>query len=226
MRLLTATSTHRDVIKTTQDAFNASKLHAFARASWRHVPQQIFVMNQVHGKRVRTVYGSAPFRKYAVTDALITTTPNTMIVVKTADCVPVVAYDQTHGVLGIAHAGWRGTRSHIVKKLLERMVMLGATKKDITVTLGPSIQRCCYTVSPQRAHAFCKAFGPTVVSAVESEYHLDLPAAITVEATHFGISARAIRKSAVCTSCSKPQRYCSYRKGDRNVFITAVMFIS
>jgi YfiH family protein len=79
-------------------------------------------------------------------DAHVTKQINTALIILTADCVPIIFYDSEAQVIGIAHAGWRGAFAGIINATIEKMLELGANKKNIVATIGPCIHQKSYEV--------------------------------------------------------------------------------
>ncbi len=83
-------------------------------------------------------------------DALVTNQPDVLLVVRTADCVPVLLVDHDAKVIGAIHAGWRGAVGGIVTRTIQTCVKrLGANLRHMHVVIGPSIGPCCYEVDAQ-----------------------------------------------------------------------------
>ena len=102
------------------------------------------IPRQVHGNRIVRITEPGT---YPATDGLMTDVPGIGLVVQVADCLPVYLYDPVRKVVGLVHAGWRGTKSKIVSKAVEEMSRLYNTKAhDLHVFFGPSIGPCCYEV--------------------------------------------------------------------------------
>lgn len=81
-------------------------------------------------------------------DALITQQSGTGLILSFADCVPILLYDPTRHVIGIAHGGWRGTARGIVAATIETMAeQFGCEPHNIYAGIGPAIGACCYEVS-------------------------------------------------------------------------------
>lgn len=79
-------------------------------------------------------------------DALVTNTPGITLAILTADCVPILFADHHAGIIGAAHAGWRGAVKGVVVSTLKTMVQLGATLNNINAVIGPAIQQASYQV--------------------------------------------------------------------------------
>ncbi len=81
-------------------------------------------------------------------DALVTSTPGLMVAVNVADCGPVLFADPKAGVVGAAHAGWKGAVGGVLENTLDAMESLGAQRHDIIAVLGPCIRQPSYEVGP------------------------------------------------------------------------------
>lgn len=101
-------------------------------------------MNQVHGVSIVEIsdYGPEP-----EADALVSRTPGVRLVVKTADCIPLVMADEEAGVVAAVHAGWRGLTADIIPLVLEKLVAMGASPERLKVGVGPSLGTECAVFS-------------------------------------------------------------------------------
>jgi polyphenol oxidase len=107
---------------------------------------QLCMVHQVHGKTVMTVENPWSLEKRPEADAMVTRIPGLILGIATADCVPVLFSDAQNGVIGAAHAGWRGATSGILENTLDAMKSLGARVENITAALGPCIWQETYEV--------------------------------------------------------------------------------
>ena len=87
-------------------------------------------------------------------DAMATATPGLALGILTADCLPVLLADLTSGVIGAAHAGWRGALAGILEATIDAMETLGATRKQIQAAIGPAISQRAYEVGPEFLSGF------------------------------------------------------------------------
>jgi len=164
------------------------------------------VLDQVHGARVVVVERPGGANGESA-DAAVTTVADAALAVLTADCAPV-ALGSAEGIVGVAHAGWRGLRAGVVEATVQAMRRFGATRVEAVV--GPCIQPCCYTFGPEDLNAMVSRMGPTVRGADrEGKPALDLPAGVR-HALHTA-GATVVGESAVCTSCS--DHHWSWRSG-------------
>jgi len=147
-----------------------------------------------------------------IADAVITNNKGILLGVQVADCVPVLLHDAKKNVIGVVHAGWRGTAASILKKTIETMhERFSSLPDDIKIAIGPSIRWRCYHVGYNVLEAVAKTTG-------NGEYHinrggaycLDLASANKYQAVSAGIHEKNIWMSEECTYCH-PDKYYSYR---------------
>lgn len=165
---------------------------------------RMLVPLQVHGTEVAVVE-SVPVNDSFLdgVDAVVTTVPDLMVGVSTADCIPVILSDENVGVVAAVHAGWRGAVAGIVEKTVGIMRKLGAG--NIKGFIGPGICCSCFEVGPEVAIRFPAGF---VSYAYGDRPHVDLPGYVASILEQCGV-AIALRHSG-CTRCM-PQRYFSAR---------------
>ncbi len=111
-------------------------------------------VHQVHSADVATVDAAWDPAAAPRADAMVCRTPGIAIGVLTADCGPVLLADPDAGVIGAAHAGWRGALSGIVEAAVGAMCGLGAERARIRAALGPCIAQASYEVGPEFRDAF------------------------------------------------------------------------
>jgi len=146
----------------------------------------------------------------AQSDALITNLRGVMLAILTADCVPILLYDKKRKVAAAVHAGWKGTRAHIVLKSVEKMVeVYGSDPSDILAGIAPSIGICCYEVGQEVASHFFDI--PEALTQKGEKYMLDLPYINRYQLLKAGLSEENIEMSGVCTAC-EAESFFSYRK--------------
>jgi YfiH family protein len=101
---------------------------------------------QVHGNRCVIVDEQTDPAARPEADALATRTPGLLLGILTADCVPVLFADREAGVVGAAHAGWKGAIAGVTDATIEAMESLGASRTGIVAAIGPCIGRASYEV--------------------------------------------------------------------------------
>jgi polyphenol oxidase len=112
----------------------------------------LLTINQIHSAGVITL--TAPFADRPMADAMVTATPGLLLGILTADCQPVLFADVRAGVIGAAHAGWRGARDGVLGATLDAMENLGARRADIHAVIGPCISQSAYEVGPEFLDGF------------------------------------------------------------------------
>lgn len=196
-----------------------TKFTTRAQGDMRNVsdPDMIFP-EQIHGSGVAMVKRSDTGKIIEGVDGLVSADPVTLGV-RVADCVPILAFDEEAGVIGAAHAGWRGTLGNIAGSLIGKMAELGAQAKHIRVILGPHIGMCCYDVPKDRAMKFLSEIGSDdkIASFFENNWHVDIGFANFVQLVTAGILPENITAKVVCTSC-QVDTYFSYRKDMKSTF--------
>lgn len=164
----------------------------------------------VHGIAVAAVRGDGPPREehvlFARTDALVAAAPGVVLTATAADCVPVFFSEPRHGLIGLAHAGWKGLLHGVLEATVARLVAAGGDPAALRVAIGPSIGPCHYPVDAERRAAFVERFGATAVRAAA----LDLRAAVRIALLRAGARAAAGIVEPPCTAC-QAARFFSHR---------------
>jgi YfiH family protein len=136
----------------------------------------LVTLHQVHSPDVVTVTGPLHDRPRA--DAMVTATPGLALAVLTADCQPVLFADAKAGVVGAAHAGWKGARDGVLEATLDAMEALGAQRGRIAAAIGPCISQTAYEVGQEFYESLtddapeCRRF---FVNGNGDKYLFDLP---------------------------------------------------
>lgn len=129
-------------------------------AEWGEVPNQVYSARQVHGQAIAICDGTNGqdyyYGKYFPnTDGLITNQSGVGLVVKFADCTPIVLYDPTHHVLATIHSGWRSTVQSIIFKTIRAMQReFDSDPAELIGYIGPTISQDDYQVGPEIYDAF------------------------------------------------------------------------
>ena len=172
---------------------------------------QIFFLDQEHGEKI--VEAAAPYDEqqyvYATADALITNTPGHCLVIRTADCVPIILCDETAKCIGAVHSGWKSTEKNIVGKTVRMMTeRYGARPNSIKAYILPAISGEMYQVSPDFKDRF-----PRSVSERGGRCYCDLPNEISLSLKAEGLLEKNIFSTDLCTLAGK-NRFFSHRGGD------------
>ncbi|SDW26145.1 peptidoglycan editing factor PgeF [Roseicitreum antarcticum] len=138
-------------------------------------------------------------------DALVTATPGLALSVLSADCQPVLFADTTAGVIGAAHAGWRGALDGVLEATLDAMERLGARRADTTAVIGPCISQLAYEVGPEFMETFLAedpGLSRFFAQGIGDRYQFDLP----------GFGLYRLRSAGV--GHAEWTRHCTYSDAD------------
>ncbi|EBA15837.1 hypothetical protein RSK20926_14439 [Roseobacter sp. SK209-2-6] len=172
--------------------------------------QDLTGVHQIHSAKVELITGPSSARPKA--DAMVTRTPGLALAILTADCQPVLFADQAAGVVGAAHAGWRGTLDGVLEATLEAMEGLGADRSNTVAVIGPSISQQAYEVGPDFAEDFLQQdpdFARFFANGEGDRYLFDLPALGLHKLRAAGVGRAEWIKH--CTY-SDEERFYSYRR--------------
>lgn len=174
-------------------------------------PHALIGVHQVHSSDVVTVDETPPSAPHRA-DALVTATPGVVLSILTADCQPVLFSDPQAGVIGAAHAGWKGALSGVLERTIEAMEALGAKREAITAVIGPTISQRAYEVGPEFFEDFMAedpGYGRFFAGGEGDRMQFDLPAFGLFKLRQAGVGNAEWTRH--CTY-SDPARFYSYRR--------------
>ena len=186
----------------------------------------IVMAHQVHGVEVRQVTSellalSSDVRQSMLegVDALITDVAGVCIGVSTADCIPVLLYDEAHHAVAAIHAGWRGTVARIVQKTVQEMVSAyGTAPEGLKAVIGPGISLDNFEVGDevydqfeQAAFDMASIAGRRPAVSQPLKWHLDLPLCNQQILRQVGVREENIFMADICTYAHSDE-YFSARK--------------
>jgi len=157
---------------------------------------------QVHSARVGLVGKGHQGTVQPATDALVTAAPGVWLLLRFADCVPVLLFDPLTPAVGLAHAGWRGIVAGVLSATVDTMARrLGSDPARMCAAIGPAIGACCYEVDARTAEAVAAACpaDAEVVRRNMGSVHLDLPAAARSQLVAAGVGE--VENAGLCTAC-------------------------
>jgi YfiH family protein len=160
--------------------------------------------HQVHGSRVAVVSARDRGSVIERADALLTDEPGVPLMLRFADCVPLWFYDPGREVIGLAHAGWRGTVKGMAGEVVRQMrAAYGCRPADLVVGIGPAIGPCCYEVGEDVVRAVRQAFGEVAREFLTSQrngrWGLNLWAANEHCLACAGVTE--VEAAGICTAC-------------------------
>ncbi len=181
-------------------------------------PKNCVLTKQTHTDLVRPVTamdaGTGLYKPaFPPCDGLVTNTEGLALVVFTADCTPVLLYDEVTGAVGAVHAGWKGTAQDIVGKAVEAMVKnYGTDPQHILSAIGPNIGQCCFETDEDVPNALLEAYGEEILPYISKKgikFYVNLKAVNAYALTRAGVAHIDI--STDCTLC-QTDRFWSARK--------------
>jgi YfiH family protein len=193
---------------TGDDEMAVAENHARVYAHMGIDESQVISPHQVHGNHIALVTGDDGGKVVPNTDGLITDSHDVALMLRFADCQPILLYDPSNHALGLVHAGWRGVALGIARRAVETMhEAFGTEAESLFAGLGPAIGPCCYTVGDNVAAAMGYAL-PDWRQVMQREgegWRLDLTAANAQQLGAVGVSN--VERARLCTSCRTDEFY-------------------
>ncbi|OOM13631.1 peptidoglycan editing factor PgeF [Clostridium saccharobutylicum] len=175
----------------------------------------VIYLKQIHSDKVLEYKSNIENIKNEEGDAIITNEKNVIIGVFTADCVPIILFDQANGAAAAIHSGWRGTFESITFKTIEKMKERFNTEgKDVIAYIGPHIRKCCYEVSEELKEKFIEKKNSIEANNMFNGRNLNLEACIISDLKRAGVEEHNINSIDLCTYCSDDIKLHSYRKSE------------
>lgn len=185
---------------------------------------RLLLLKQVHGRAV-AVAGADRSGAWQPpeADAIVSRDPSSALVVRVADCAPILLADRRTGAVAAVHAGWRSTMQRIVSAAIATMTaQFGSDPADLVAAMGPSLGRCCGEMGEEVVEAF-RAAGHTendlerwFARAPGRKPHFDLWHANRDQLARSGIPDAQIFSADLCTQ-THASRFHSYRAAGQGV---------
>jgi hypothetical protein len=176
-------------------------------------PEALATTYQIHSADVVEVTKPWPLEARPRVDAMVTTRPGVALGIATADCVPVLLADAEAGVIGAAHAGWRGAVTGVVEAVVRCMVERGAEPGRVRAVVGPCIAQASYEVGPEFPQPFLQQDPENrrffVPSKRAGRFMFDLPGYVVSRLRRLGIGEAA---SVARDTCAEADMFFSYRR--------------
>ena len=167
---------------------------------------------QVHSGEARYVADPWPHDERPKADAMATDRPGILLGILTADCAPVLLADRTAGIIGAAHAGWRGAFAGVTDTAIALMEELGASRGRIAAAIGPSIGQASYEVDESFMEHFLAADSSNerfFARRASGQPHFDLPAYVRHRLFAAGVEEV---ETIHLDTYSNPDRFFSFRR--------------
>ena len=173
---------------------------------------ELATVYQVHSAEARYVAEPWPLEQRPQADAMVTDRPGLLLGILTADCAPVLFADRQAGIVGAAHAGWRGALAGVTDSAISAMEEIGAQRDRIAAVIGPCIALPSYEVDEafrDRVIEADPANGRFFMPAASDGLHFDLPAYLRHRLTAAGIGTV---ETIHLDTYSNADRFYSYRR--------------
>jgi len=148
------------------------------------LPSRVVTLLQIHSPVVHTITHEADINRinFLPGDGLITTIPDLALVVRVADCAPVLIFEPSGKVIALLHAGWRGIMRGILETAVEKLVLIGYAPKNLVSYIGPAIGEENYEVGNEFLNWF-----PRSAKVINGKVHFDIKGEIKLRLQKLGI---------------------------------------
>jgi polyphenol oxidase len=179
---------------------------------------KIHFLDQEHKDNIITIHNDSAENEYCagIADAMITDVPLQILVIRTADCVPILLLDNKKRIIAAVHSGWRSSFLGIAGKTVEKMIEKGSDPGDIAAFILPSISADNYQVGGEFTEKF-----PDSIIMKDNNVYLDLWDAVERSLLNFGVRNSNIFNSRICSFGDA--RFFSHRRGDSGRTLNYIM---
>ncbi len=189
--------------------------------------------NQTHTNTIKyvteehkgKVFKESPFKDV---DGIYTDKRNLVLMSFHADCTPVFFYDHVKKVIGLAHAGWRGTLLNIAGKMVKAFVNdFNSDPSDIRIAIGPSLGSCCFEVDKDVADLFLSENGEfeKYMGIKEPKYYFNLWEINKYLLMKEGIKEENIEISGICTKCNNDLFFSHRGQGGKRGLLAGILMM-
>jgi hypothetical protein len=195
-----------DAVKVTEN-----RTRAVAMIDLPH--EALATTYQIHSADVAEVTAPWPREERPQVDAMVTRRTGVALGISTADCVPILLADAVAGVIGAAHAGWKGAVTGVIEAVVGAMADLGAVPDRIHAAIGPCIAQASYEVGPEFPRLFLDQDSGNrqffIPSKRSGHFMFDLPGYVASRLERAGIGAiEDVRRD----TCAEADLFFSYRR--------------
>ena len=195
------------------DNTNIDQNRSIAMAKLGINRQNLNTIHQIHSTNVVVAKVSWALDDRPKADAIVTDKPGLAIGIMTADCTPVLFADPEAGVIGAAHAGWRGAFGGVLLGTIEKMEQLGADRSQIIAAVGPCIHQASYEVGPEFTDQFLTKNPQNsrffIPSSQDNHHLFDLPGFVLSKLSVLGLS---VVQSVSEDTYADETKFYSYRR--------------
>ena len=189
---------------------NGNSNYLLSSAKKMNLENNLAYSSQIHSNSIAIVESPGMIGEY---DSLITKKYGILLGIQVADCLPIFIADKNKSIIGLIHAGWRGSDLGVTRNtvaLIKKDFHVSPT--DIITFIGPSIRSCCYEVGEEVAERFDSKH---LIRNSNNHYYLDLVGVNLEQLKIAGLKNHNIRIDKRCTRCSKGILHSFRRDGKR-----------
>ncbi|MBI4008894.1 peptidoglycan editing factor PgeF [Candidatus Roizmanbacteria bacterium] len=207
--------------RAQNDARNLDNIVAFFKQQFVTFNSMV-TLEQIHSTNTKVLDEldlTGQSTKIEETDGVITKQTNLILLVRNADCVPLIFADKSAGIIGISHQGWRGSLKKMAVKMVDELIKEGAKINNLQVAIGPAIGACCYDVDEDRYYSFLEEFdgySDKIFSMKKGRWHLNLSLLNYLQLMEAGVKKDHIDFFPFCTKCDHRRFFSRRRAGSKN----------
>jgi YfiH family protein len=171
-------------------------------------------LQQVHGDRIFVAKEPVSLLAPGEYDGAVTDSTQVALSIVTADCLPILIYEQSKKIIGAVHAGWRGASLGILRNALAAIQQtFGGSPRGCIVLMGPALRPCCFEIQHDVLKILQErlSYWPQVINTIQNRFYFDLQLTNLLQATQMGVPHENIWTVDLCTFCH-PAWFHSYRR--------------
>ncbi len=192
--------------------------------------KKLAILEQIHSTNIEIFKDSKTEDKIEIIedgDGVITNNLETVLIVRNADCVPLIITNKANGYIGISHQGWRGSLKEMASKMVNTFLRLGSKVENLTCSIGPAIGTCCYEIDDDHYYEFKSQFeeySEKIFMHKKGRWHINLALLNYLQLVKSRVKENNIDFFPFCTKCDK-KRFFSRRRSRVKYFEKMFNFV-
>ena len=192
--------------------------------------KKLVLLEQIHSINVEIFESSKIEDKIETigdSDGIISKNPGVILIIRNADCIPLIIKDENTGYIGISHQGWRGSLKNMSEKMVNTFLTRKSKVENLTCAIGPAIGACCYDVDDDHYYEFLEIYGKyaeKIFLKKRGRWHINLNLLNYLQLLDSGIKKENIDFFPFCTKCDK-KRFFSRRRSASKDFPEMFNFV-
>jgi len=192
--------------------------------------ENLVLLNQIHSTNIAIQPRLIPSDRIINledSDGVITKNAGVILVIRNADCVPLLFVDKSTGSIGISHQGWRGSLKNMAAKMLKTFLDQGSKVENLVCSIGPAIGSCCYDIDDDRYYDFLNqyyGYSDKIFIKKKGRWYLSLAQLNYLQLIEAKVQRDKIDYFPFCTKCDS-KRFFSRRRSKTKKFEEMFNFI-